>query len=135
MASIERLGGKVYSEPRPIAGAEAFTDLQDADHVQPQAATLLCIGYHIRGDGIATKARVLAASQPGQLPIGGRWEGIPADDVQRLGFPTMQAGAVRFRPKELQRALAVSFAAQPRLELPGTEKPRPDACPTPQVFL
>lgn len=103
--------------PRPIAGPDAFRDLQERDHVHSQAATLLLIGSHLRGDPAATRARVEAASELMALPTPAIVEAIPAEDVQALGFPSLRVGAPRFRPEALQSAAGVRFgtalAAQP----------------------
>jgi len=40
------------AEPRPIPGPDAFRDLQERTHVRSQAATLLLIGSHLRGDAL-----------------------------------------------------------------------------------
>jgi hypothetical protein len=104
--------------PSPVAGPEAFRDLQQRDHVLSQAATLLLIGAHLRGDPVATEPaagtskRSLVAARPGALAA------IPASDLSRLGFPRLAAGAPRFRPETLQRAAGVRFAA-PRAPVPS----------------
>jgi hypothetical protein len=41
----------------PVAGTDGFTDLEEPAHVQSQAATLLLIGSHLRGDIPAMQAR------------------------------------------------------------------------------
>ncbi len=81
---------------RPIAGPQAFTNLVDPSHVQSQAATLLLIGFQLRGDAAAMEARARAASAfiaPARVV-----EALPADDVALLGFPQMPAGVARFLP-------------------------------------
>ena len=96
--------------PSPVAGPEAFRDLQRRDHVLSQAATLLLIGAHLRGDPLATEPaagaskRSLAAARPGAPAA------VPASDLSQLGFPILAAGAPRFRPETLQRAAGVRFA-------------------------
>lgn len=97
----------------PIAGPRAFSRLLDPAHVQSQAATLLLIGSHLRGDAVATDARARAAR--GVLPASprGRAEAIPADDIAALGFPRMSSGAARFQPEGLQAAAGVRFIDRP----------------------
>jgi hypothetical protein len=108
--------GEVSSAAQPIAGPEAFSDLQEINHVQSQAATLLCIGHHLRGDGLALLARTQAATPFPQAPPSGNAEAIPAADLQALGFPVLQVSTARFRSPDLQRALGVTFATTPSVE-------------------
>ena len=96
---------------RPIAGPQAFTNLQNPTHVQSQAATLLLIGSHLRGDLAATEARARAAGVRGPSPVT-IVEAIPADDLAALGFPPMAAGTARFAPGDLERAAGVRFTAR-----------------------
>src|SRR6266849_7540919 len=91
-------------EPRPIAGPDAFRDLREPDHVRSQAATLLLIGTHLRGDAPAAAARAAAA---GGRTRAGAPDPLPAADVRALGFPRMRAGAARVRPVELLQALGM----------------------------
>lgn len=109
-----RSRGTPYDAPKPIAGPEAFTDLRGRNHVLSQAATLLLIGSHLRGDAQATQARADAvrgltplSTERARTPQGA----IPAADIQALGFPRLQPDAVRFRSIELQRTLGVRFTA------------------------
>jgi hypothetical protein len=111
-----RSRGAPYEAPRPIAGPEAFSDLRGRNHILSQAATLLLIGSHLRGDAPAAQARAEAvrgvmrlSSARSQAPL----EAIPAGDIQALGFPSLQADTVRFRSTELQRTVGVRFAAAP----------------------
>jgi len=79
--------------------------------VQSQAATLLLIGFQLRGDGPAMEARARTAS--GFIAPARVVEALPADDVALLGFPRMPAGVARFLPRTLERAVGVRFAARP----------------------
>ena len=101
--------GVVRSVSRPIPGSDAFTDLQKPSHVQSQAATLLLIGSHQRGDLPAMQARTEAVRGSMLAPT----QTALQRDLEALGFPRMQVGPVRFRPLELQRALGVRFMAAP----------------------
>jgi hypothetical protein len=107
---------KTSSEQKPVQGPDAFADLQAPDHVMSQAAVLLLIGSHLRGDAAATQARVEASMgfMKSSTNIAAA-EALPADDIQQLGFPTLQLGSPRFRPEQMQK-LGVRFAtlvAQP----------------------
>jgi len=115
-AKGRRSRGTPYEAPKPIAGPEAFTDLRERNHVLSQAATLLLIGSHLRGDAPATQARAEAVRglmqlslEKAQSPL----DAIPTEDIQALGFPSLQADTVRFRSAELQRVLGVTFEAAP----------------------
>jgi len=83
--------------------------MQKRDHVLSQAATLLLIGAHLRGETVATaptaapSQRTLRAARPATREL------VPASDVRRLGFPRLAAGAPRFRPETLQRVAGVRF--------------------------
>lgn len=103
-------------ELRPIPGPDAFADSKRLSHVYSQAATLLLIGAHLRGDAASTQARVRAAVGLTQLREAEVVDVVPVADVQALGFPAMQVGALRFGPKELRRAVGVRFAAPPGAE-------------------
>jgi len=97
--------------PSPVAGPEAFRDMQKRDHVLSQAATLLLIGAQMRGDAVATPP---AAAPSARAPRGMRPaapEVLPAGDLRRLGFPRLTAGPARFRPETLQRIAGVRFTA------------------------
>src|SRR2546422_7000782 len=100
--------GEPRSESRPIPGSDAFTDLRKTNHVQSQAATLLLIGSHQRGDLPAIQARAQAVKGSRLAPAQ-----TTQRDLEALGFPRMQVGPVRFRSLELQRALGVRFMAAP----------------------
>jgi len=98
---------------RPIAGPAAFSDVKEPNHVLSQAATLLLIGAHLRGDMAAVEARARAS---GRLlhPVARRpLRAIPPSDLRQLGFPRLPAGAPRLQPETLQRAAGVRFAAVP----------------------
>ena len=97
----------------PIAGPQAFVDLVDPVHVQSQAATLLLIGSHLRGDAAVAEARALAARALAPESPVGAVEALPAEDVAALGFPRMLPDAARFLPRILQAAAGVRFAARP----------------------
>lgn len=49
-------------------------------------------------------------------PAPGAAEPLPTEDVLALGFPSMRAGASRFRPEELQKVAGVRFPAAPGAE-------------------
>jgi hypothetical protein len=112
-ASKQRVPAKRTPPPtqRPIAGADAFTNLRELAHVQSQAAALLLIGLQLRGDPAAARARVEAAAPLVPSPPSSPPEMLPLEDLQALGFPTLAAGAPRFRSEVLQRAAGVRFAA------------------------
>lgn len=98
---------------RPIAGPAAFRDVKEPNHVLSQAATLLLIGAHLRGDTAAVEARAQAS---GRLlhPVARRTlRAIPSSDLRQLGFPRLPAGAPRLQPETLQRVAGVRFAAAP----------------------
>jgi hypothetical protein len=121
MATSKLDRGEVSREANPIAGAEAFDDLKDPGHVQSQAATFLCIGYHFRGDTVAAGARVLAETgQPSTRTLEPP-TGLPVADLQRLGFPKMSSGVTRFRPQYLQRTLGSAFATKTKAGPPSRE--------------
>ena len=98
---------------RPIAGPAAFRDIEEPNHVRSQAATLLLIGAHLRGDAAAVEARAKASGRllrPGArrtLPA------LPPSDLHQLGFPRLAAGAPHLQSQALQRAAGVRFAAAP----------------------
>jgi hypothetical protein len=105
-----------YSEPSPVAGPDAFEDLRDRDHIHSQAATLLLIGSHLRGDAPARQAQVQAAVHlmqfaPVQKQIAPSL--VPAEDIAALGFPPLPTGSFRFPPIQLQKTLGLRFAAAP----------------------
>jgi hypothetical protein len=98
---------------RPIAGPAAFTDVQEPNHVRSQAATLLLIGAHLRGDLAAVRARAEASGRSLRPVARGAFQPIPPGDLRQLGFPRLPAGAPRLRPEALQRVAGVRFAAAP----------------------
>jgi len=70
----------------------------------------------LRGDAPATQARAEAVRglmqlslEKAQSPL----DAIPTEDIQALGFPSLQADTVRFRSAELQKVLGVTFEAAP----------------------
>jgi len=97
----------------PIAGPEAFKDFEDPNHLHSQAATLLLIGSHLRGDVPAMQARI-AATEPSRRAA----RPLPPEDINVLGFPRVRVSGDRFRTSELQRLTGVrSMAAvRPRAE-------------------
>lgn len=98
--------------PRPIAGPAAFRDVKEPNHVLSQAATLLLIGAHLRGDTAAVEARARASGR--QHPVARRTlRAIPSSDLRQLGFPRLAAGAPRLQPATLQRMAGVQFAGAP----------------------
>jgi hypothetical protein len=112
MATSKLDRGEVSRDAKPIAEAEAFNDLKHASYVQSQAATFLCIGYHIRGDTVAAGARALAEARQTPARALPPPTGLPVGDLQRLGFPKMSAGASRFRPQVLQRTLGITLGTK-----------------------
>ncbi len=99
--------------PAPVPGPDAFQDFQDPNHLHSQAATLLLIGSHLRGDIPAMQARVAVteAAQPAARPL-------PSQDLSALGFPAVRVSGDRFRTSELQKLTGVRSvaAARPRAE-------------------
>jgi hypothetical protein len=93
----------------PIPGPQAFADLADPAHVQSQAATLLLMGSHLRGDAAAVESRAQAARAL-QLPPA--VEALPSADVAALGFPRMAPSPARFPRRTLEAAAGVRFAAR-----------------------
>lgn len=98
---------------RPIAGPAAFRDVAEPSHVLSQAATLLLIGAHLRGDTAAVQARAEASGRLLHSVARRRFQAIPPSDLSRLGFPRLPAGAPRLQPEALQRVAGVRFAAAP----------------------
>jgi len=98
---------------RPIAGPAAFRDVAEPSHVLSQAATLLLIGTHLRGDTAAVEARAEASGRLLHPVARRRLQAIPPSDLTRLGFPHLSAGAPRFQPEALQRVAGVRFASAP----------------------
>src|SRR5262245_28130216 len=90
---------------RPVAGPDAFDSVSEPRHVLSQAATLLLIGHHLRGDAAATAARAQAA-RPALAP---RAEAgaVPSDDARELGFPPLHPSPERFDSAALVRAARV----------------------------
>ena len=104
----------VRATSRPIAGPAAFRDLREPNHVRSQAATLLLIGAHLRGDTAAVRARAEASGRALRAPSTRTFQTIPPGDLRQLGFPRLAAGAPRLQPEALQRVAGVRFAATPR---------------------
>jgi hypothetical protein len=98
---------------RPIAGPAAFRDVAEPSHVLSQAATLLLIGAHLRGDTAAVEARAEASGRLLHPVARRRLQAIPPSDLSRLGFPRLPAGAPRLQPEALQRVAGVRFASAP----------------------
>jgi hypothetical protein len=69
---------------RPIAGPAAFRDVAEPGHVLSQAATLLLIGAHLRGDTAAVRARAEASGRLLHSVARRRFLAIPPSD-QQLG--------------------------------------------------
>jgi hypothetical protein len=112
-AGRSRTQAHVPRTSRPIAGAAAFRNVTERNHVLSQAATLLLIGSHLRGDQAALRARAEAS---GRLlhPVARRTlQAIPSSDLRHLEFPRLAAGAPRLQPESLQRMAGVRFAATP----------------------
>lgn len=98
---------------RPIAGRAAFRDVEEPSHVLSQAATLLLIGAHLRGDTVAVRARAEASGKLLHPVARRRFQAIPPSDLNQLGFPRLPAGAPRLQPEALQRVAGVRFASAP----------------------
>jgi hypothetical protein len=113
-------GGRKQTESHPIAGPEAFKDLGSVDHVRSQAATLLLIGSHLRGDLVALRARAEASRTTLGDTVTRTTDPVPAHDIQTLGFPSLAISTARLRPQHLNRLAGVRFAAI----LPGAPRPR-----------
>ena len=102
--------GSVPTAITPIAGPEAFHDHQEPSHVHSQAATLLLIGSHLRGDLPAMRARIEASLQPGITPLP-----TAADDINALGFPSIASTGERFSRAEFaQLAIGPAVATRGR---------------------
>jgi hypothetical protein len=98
----------------PIPGPDAFTDVREPAHVQSQAATLLLIGHHLRGDRAATEARAHAAPELARFRRTAVAEAVPAEDLARLGFPRLQPTTARFSAAALTELAGREFRARPR---------------------
>ncbi len=107
-----RTQGRAHT-PRPIAGPAAFRDVAEPSHVLSQAATLLLIGAHLRGDTAAARARAEASGKLLHPVARRRLQAIPPSDLSHLGFPHLPAGAPRLQPEALQRMAGVRFASAP----------------------
>src|SRR5690242_14613486 len=83
--------------PRPIAGPAAFRDTAEPSHVLSQAATLLLIGAHLRGDTVAVRARAEASGKLLHPVARRRLQAIPPNDLNQLGFPRLPVGAPRLQ--------------------------------------
>jgi hypothetical protein len=97
--------------PRPIAGPAAFRDVAEPSHVLSQAATLLLIGAHLRGDTVAVRARAEASGKLLHPVARRRLRAIPPSDLRQLGFPPLPAGAPRLQSEALQSVAGVRFAS------------------------
>ena len=100
----------------PIPGPDAFRDLRQPEYVHSQAATLLLIGAHLRGDPAARQAR-FAMTARAAAPIA-EPAAIPSQDLAAVGFPSMQVTGDRFHPAELREFSGVHLraAVRPRPE-------------------
>jgi hypothetical protein len=98
---------------RPIAGPAAFRNVADPSLVLSQAATLLLIGAHLRGDTEAVRARVEASGRLSRPVTRRQFQAIPPSDLSQLGFPRLPVGTLRLQPAALQRVAGVRFAAAP----------------------
>jgi len=97
----------------PIAGPEAFTNPTKPEYVQSQAATLLLIGAHLRGDAAALSARAETPQlglRAQALARPATSQPLPAGDLAAIGFPQLPANTVRLRPADAQRQAGVRFA-------------------------
>jgi len=101
---------------RPIPGPEAFTKVSERTHVLSQAATLLLIGHHLRGDAAATQARAEATMGFAEFRAAAAPKAVPSDDLEQLGFPTLQPTTVRFPAAALTKAAQLDARARPRLK-------------------
>ncbi|HUA16979.1 MAG TPA: hypothetical protein VMG31_16920 [Verrucomicrobiae bacterium] len=99
-----------YAEPKLVPGPGAFRDLADPGALCSQAATLLLIGSHLRGDALVNRARAqaafAAAGEPQITP-----DPLPQDDLSALGFPELAPDPQRFSSTELQRSVGAKFAS------------------------
>jgi hypothetical protein len=110
-ASTNRPPQSVFT---PIAGPDAFRNPTAPEYVQSQAATLLLIGSHLRGDPPAMQARTenqLLALGSRAAPPAVVSQPIPAEDLKAIGFPEMSLSPVRFRPAEAQKRAGVRFSS------------------------
>jgi hypothetical protein len=97
----------------PVAGADAFKDLEKPAHVHSQAATLLLIGLYLRGDIPAMQARLaLTEATPAAVTP------FPSEDLRALGLPSLRVSGDRFRTTELQKisGLRLTASVRPRKE-------------------
>jgi len=97
----------------PVAGVDAFKDLEKPAHIPSQAATLLLIGSQLRGDIPAMQARLaLTEATPAAITP------LPSEDLGALGFPALRVSGDRFRTTELQQisGLRLMAAVRPRKE-------------------
>ena len=109
-----RKPGRQRPTSQPIAGVAAFREVAEPSHVPSQAAILLLIGGHLRGDPAAVEARAEASGRWRRpSPTARRFQAIPPGDLRRLGFPRLPAGAPRLRSEALQRAARVRFPRAP----------------------
>jgi hypothetical protein len=126
MPNRTRGRGSVSSPRKPVAGPEAFRDHRDPDHVQSQAATLLLLGVHLRGDLPAMRARTqaaLRAATPTEPPIS-------TEDADALGFPPILPNGDRFSVSAIAQIAAPSDSsirrAKPRKPTPEDITARAD---------
>jgi hypothetical protein len=99
--------GSVSAGPQPIAGPEAFKNHRDTSHVHSQAATLLLIGSHLRGDFPAMRARTETALRPTTSPV----PPLSTEDSDTLGFPAIRPSGERFSANALTQLSTVRAPA------------------------
>ncbi len=91
----------------PIPGPDAFKDFLELNHIHSQAATLLLIGTHLRGDIPAMQARAALTTFPSVQPL-------PLEDLKTLGVPTITVTGDRFQAAELKKISGVRLMAAMR---------------------
>src|SRR5690348_6160526 len=118
MPNRTRGRGSVSSPRKPVAGPEAFRNHTDPDHVHSQAATLLLIGSHLRGDLPAMRARTQATLQSAMIAE----PPISTEDADALGFPPILPSGDRFSVSAIAQIAAapgqVMRRAKPRKPTP-----------------
>jgi len=97
--------------------------MQKRDHVLSQAATLLLIGAHLRGEAAAAGPATAPSARTARTARSAAPEILPASDLRRLAFPRLAAGPTRFRPETLQRIAGVRFATE-RAAMPSRSEQR-----------
>jgi hypothetical protein len=102
------------TEFKPIAGPEAFGDPTEPNHVLSQAATLMLIGSHLRGDALIVEAGARASLKLAALEARPPVAALPEEDLVALGFPRLQPDSGRFHAANLRKSLGVRFSEEPR---------------------